>query len=517
MGSIAHRLEREGRIEGLLAAAAIGSASNRVRIGPDPREVDVVIEALGTAGYDPPYDGQHVILYVDRRMILVAGGERAGKSYVSAEFMVTRVPYGRLFWIVADNYELARPEFNYAIDMLGSLGAIESNRDISTPKVGKATARLKTGQYIETKTADDVRKLAAVAPDGVIIAEAAQCPYEAFLRCVGRVAETRGWLLMSGTFEGSLSWYAEKYTEWRVPGNLEGGIAFSLPSWGNTYVYPGGRNDPEILRLEAIYSRVPGLFEERCGATPVPPVGLVFRTFRSSVHVRDDVGYDPKYPVYLTVDPSSGGNPYSVLAVQFHPRKYEEVHPDKIDDCHVVDEIYETGLIDEEMIALAEDRPWWKNVKGGTIDIEAPDSRKRWSSMGKISLQATKINQLEGIRRLKSFLHFKRDDLGLVTEEPHLHIAPHVRSLPYEFSRYKFKDPVSDEREYREKPPDDQPNHSIKALWYLLYTRYGPVKGARIPRVTKTWQKPLYRPRTSPLSLRQGSSVRMRDVPLLRE
>ena len=420
----------------------------------------------------------------------MAGGERAGKSYVSAEFLVTRVPYGKLFWIVADNYELARPEFNYIVDLLGDLGAFSSKRDISSPKIGKATARLKTGEYIETKTADDVRKLAAVAPDGVIIAEAAQCDYEAYLRCVGRTAERRGWCLLSGTFEGSLSWYADKFTEWRNDANLEGGVAFSLPSWGNPYVYPGGRDDPEILRLEALYSGVEGLFEERCGAVPVPPVGLVFRTFRHTVHVNDKTEFDSSLPVYLAVDPSAGGNPYSVLACQFHPRVYTQPHPDRIDNCQVVDEVYKTGWIDEEIIAEAQKRPWWNNVRGGAIDAAAPDSRKRWLRLGGVTLKSDKVKQLEGIRRLQSFLHYTRDDAGRVAIKPHLQVAPRVKSLPYEFSRYKRKDAVTSDREPREEPPDDQPNHSIKALWYLLIARYGAVKGTRIPRVSVTWQRP---------------------------
>lgn len=400
------------------------------------------------------------------------------------------MPYGKLFWIVAANYELCRPEFNYTIDFLGSLGAFNSTRDISSPKVGKASATTKTGEFIETKTADDVRKLAAVAPDGIVIAEAAQCDYDAYLRCIGRTAERRGWVLLSGTFEGSLSYYADKYTEWSNPHNLEGGISYSLPSWGNPYIYPLGRDDPEILRLEALYKPVEGLFEERCGAVPVPPIGLVFREFRHSVHVTEKSRYYPGRPVYLAVDPSAGGNPYSVLAVQFLPRIYTEPHPDRIDDAYVIDEIYKVGWIDEEMIAEAQRRRWWKDVHGGSIDAAAPDSRKRWMKLGSVVLWSEKVMQLEGIRRLKSFLYYERDELGNVETAPHLHLSPDVKSLPYEFGRYKRKDAVTSDREPKEEPPSDQPNHSIKALWYLLIARYGAVKGAKIPRVTQTWQPP---------------------------
>lgn len=447
-------------------------------------------------------------MYSNLRLQLLAGGERAGKSFESGLYLASRVPFGELYWIVADNYELARPEFDYTVDFLFKAGAFESERKISKPKVGKATAVTKTGQLIETKTADDVRKLAAVAPDGIIMAEAAQQPYEAYLRCVGRVAQKRGWVLLSGTFEGSLGWYAELFNEWQDPHNPAGGRSYSMPSWSNTVIYPGGRTDPEIKKLEALYARVPGLFDERCGAIPVPPAFLVFREFRHTIHVRPDVKYNPALPVYLAIDPASGTNPYAVLACQFAPDPEQEgrfgeegeddveKHPDPIDFCRVIDEDYSVGEGAEEIIARLKHKPWWPRVAGGAIDVEDPDERRRWQTFGKVALRASKIDQLAGIRRLKSFLHYELDDTGesetgfKFQARPHLQVARHVESLPYEFGVFKRKPAVTDDRIPREKPPSDQPNHSLKALWYLLYHRYGDVKRAVMLKPVTKWQRP---------------------------
>jgi len=341
----------------------------------------------------------------------------------------------------------------------------------------------KTGQIIETKTSDDIRKLAAVAPDGIIMAEAAQQDYESYLRCVGRVAERRGWLLMSGTFEGSLGWYAEMFNNWESPINVEGGVAYSLPSWENQTIYPGGRNDPEILRLERVFERVEGLFEERIGARPIPPHNLVFREFRTRVHVNPKVVFDPLLPVYLGVDPSAGSNPYAVLACQFHPHLRETPHPDPIDYCYIIDELYETGKIGEEVIALAMKKPWWKNVKGGAIDEEAPDERKRWLRIGHLNLVSKKIPQLNGIRREKSFLYFNPER----KEPPHIQIASGVKGITFEYGHYKRDVPKDEDHEMKAVPRSDQPNHSIKALWYLLIARYGDVKGKVKAAPVKTW------------------------------
>lgn len=421
------------------------------------------------------------MLTYDGRLAIVAGGERAGKSFTAALYLTARAPFGDLFWLVGPDYEQARAEFQYTIDFLDRLGAIEGKRAVSMPRVGKASVKLKTGQLIETKSAEEVQKLASKAPDGIIMCEAAQHSYESYLKCLGRVAEKRGWLLMVGTFEGSLGWYPELFSEFMDPTNELGARAFSLPSWENTFVYPGGYDDAEIKRLREAYKRVPGLFEERIGAIPTPPIGLVFREFKRLFHVSSEVTFDANRPVFLAVDPSGGGAPYSVLACQF--KLDLSPGPDEIDYCTVIDEIYETGKTGEEIIQITKKQKWFENVphagtgSGGAIDVEAPDEQKRWRKLAGIHLNSEKIPQLQGIRRLKSFLYLERDERsGKLVRAPHLLISPKVESLPHEFSKYRRKDPTDSALIPREEPPSNQPNHSIKALWYLLISRYGYIK-----------------------------------------
>jgi len=459
--------------------------------GPTKEQIDKVLETLGIAWLS---EVQSTSLYDLHRLKMVAGGERAGKSFITALFGTTRTPFGSLFWIVGPDYEQCRREFDYWVDFLGTLGAIRTMRDLSVPKIGKASAVTKTGQLIETKTSDEVMKLAGKAPNGIAMVEAAQQSYEAFLKCVGRLAETRGWLFLSGTFEGSEGWYADKFSEWESPDNPEGGVSFSMPTWSNTLVFPGGREDPEILRMERIYSRVPGWFEERLGATPVPPSNLVFRDFRSSVHVGDGAKFRTNLPVYLAIDPSDGSNPYAVLACQFIPHVREAPHPDPIDYCHVIDELYVTGKITEQIVSMAKEKPWWENVKGGAIDVEAPDEKKRWKKYGNVTLHAEKVQVLSGIRRLKTFLHYKRDPkTGEFTELPHLVIHPRVKSLPFEVRKYKRPETAitkgdQEAKTLRKEPPQGQPDHALKALWYLLIARYGEVKAVPKFNVVYNWR-----------------------------
>lgn len=434
-----------------------------------------------------PSAGQILPLASRARVKQVTGGERAGKSVYTTAELLTRAPWGKLFWIVAEDYEGCHREFEYAVDGFNKLGALE-RKGVSMPNRQQWRMNLKSGQLIETKSGQDVSKLRSDAPDGILIVEAGTCSQALFLKSFGRLSETHGWLVISGTFESSYGWYAELFNEMQKPNDTYRGRSFSLPTWTNLTVFPGGREHPEIQRLWRIYRRVPGMFEERVAGIPAKPATLVFREFREYVHVSDQAIYRPGVPVYLAVDPSDGGHPYACLAVQF-AMDSDPDPDDPIDFCNVIDEIWETGVIDEQVIDEAMSREWWQDVAGGAIDVNAPDSRRRWATRARRPLVADKIEQLAGIRRLHTFLHYVENDEpggAQFTTPPHLQVHPQCEGLIHEFNHYKRKDRLINESDLPpEVPSANQPNDAIKALWYLLVARYGYVKSKGVPKPRK--------------------------------
>ena len=102
----------------------------------------------------------------------------------------------KLIWIVGGIYEMAKPEFNYAFEDLKKLGLVDKSY---LPRLGSLEAH-GPGYRMVTKSSDDVLRIAAEAPDFVLMCEAAQQTLETFLRLRGRVAEKRGYLIASGTF-----------------------------------------------------------------------------------------------------------------------------------------------------------------------------------------------------------------------------------------------------------------------------------------------------------------------------
>ena len=264
-------------------------------------------------GFEPT-PMQQPIVECKKRFILVAGGEQAGKSMIASKFLISRFMQDQkendepgLYWLVAADYERTRAEFEYLVEDFGKLGVLAD----STKRVDPGRIVLGNGVRIETKSAKDPRTLAMKAPNGIIGCEASQLDLESFHRLRGRCAPKRGWLFLAGTFEGSLGWYPQLYQTWQHGTSDE--QSFSLPSYSNRHLYPGGRKDPEILKLKALASDE--FFMERIEGIPTPPQGLVFGEFRADIHISEDAKWMKGEPVQLWMDPGYAGA-YAVQVVQ---------------------------------------------------------------------------------------------------------------------------------------------------------------------------------------------------------
>jgi hypothetical protein len=425
------------------------------------------------------------------RFKLVAGGERAGKSFLSAMELLSYVFWGDLFWIVGPDYEQSRHEFRYLMEYLGRLGAIA---DLHTPNQGPWTMTLKGGIEIATKTGLDPSKIAGRPPDGILMVEAGQQSFETYLRCTARVAEKRGFLLISGTFENSTGWYPETWKAWQSP-NPEGGRSFSLPSWTNKKLYPLGRNDPEILRLERTLG--PEKFAERCGGVPTPPSGLVHKSFRHALHVRpivhvprEQLEQPQDIPTILLpndlddelwIDPGYAGG-YAVLFVT----RYQDM-------VYVYDEIHLTGYTTEEIIDLARKHPRFPHVKSLVLDIAAKQHQamkspaEMWREKTGLPTYFRQVSITDGILRVESFLR-----PNPLTGQPSLFFDPKCKKTIWELSEgYRY--PTRDDGVVLSEKPIDRNNHACKALAYGLCVHYGLIaresKKRSMKRHQASWEK----------------------------
>ncbi len=416
-------------------------------------------------GYTPSIE-QEKVHRSDSRIRLIAGGARAGKSLLSAQEYLGRFWETPLLWLVGADYNRTVAEFHYICAGFQKLGIdFEATKQIDPGEI-----RAAGGFRVATRSAKDPRKLAAEAPNGIIGCEASQLDYETFLRLQERVAETRGWVLLAGTFESSLGYFPELFTRWQLP-NVDQAQSFSLPTWSNLKVFPGGRQDPEILRLERIMP--PEMFLERCGGVPCPPQGRVFVEFANTMHtgIGGPYEFDPTQPVYLWIDPGYA-TAYAVLAAQIRQ-----------DHAWIVDEVFERGLVTSEIIKICQQKSWWCNVTGGAIDIAAkqhqamPAPVEIWGREGRVNLVAKKVEIRDGIERIKTYLI-----VNPLTNQPMLHINAKCRGIISEFGG--CENPVTGQTQvysWRKdsdnnvigEVPEDKNNHACKALGYGLVSRFG--------------------------------------------
>ena len=415
-----------------------------------------------------PTELQKPILNSKKRFTLVAGGEQAGKSMVASKYLLSRIyavdERPGLYWLVAADYERTKAEFEYLVQDLSNMNVLKS----STKRVDPGWIELNDGTRIETKSAKDPRTLAMRAPNGIIGCEASQLDLDTFHRLRGRCAPKRGWLFLSGTFEGSLGWYPQMFEAWKYSSNKDE-QSFSLPSYSNQYLYPGGRQDPEILALEKASSD--DFFMERIEGIPSPPKGLVFTEMRSDIHIQD-VEYEPDIPVHIWIDPGYA-EAYACEIVQIVN-----------DQIRVIDEIYERDLITDEIIEIARSKVWWKDAKFGVIDIAGTQHQAMaapaevWMEKTGIYFDSQKVRINEGTERLKAFL--KTDPIQ--QREARIVFNPKCKGILSEFGVQP--NPFDGQtRAYRWKmdrdgtivgeTPEDRYNHGVKAVIYGLINRYG--------------------------------------------
>lgn len=397
-------------------------------------------------------------------VLQVVGAEGAGKSHITAAELAACMPWCNLIYLVGQTYDNAHPEFNYLVEFFASLGALNLNR-VSQPQQGSWRMTTLTGCEIVTLSVE--RGASAIIakgqqPDIIALTEAGIInSYSVLMASARRVTRSKGRVILVGTLKDNFGWYASLVDELSVPGNAWRGETYSLPAWTNTHIYPGGRNDPEIKRLETILPD--DEFKRTVAAERVASKALVFSEFAYSAHVRP-CPFDPALPVTLWIDPGYYPSAYVVLAVQFHGP-----------EVWIIDEIYLNMHTHQQVIAQANEREWRPNVCRCVIDFAGrqhhaeKSAEEIWASLFGLRPHSQQVGILDGIARHRTFLH----DAG---QGPRLyHDSERCPNTLAEYRQYRR--PTDRDGNATDDLPVDAHNHSMKAIAYGLVDKFGFVEG----------------------------------------
>lgn len=258
-------------------------------------------------GYKP-HAGQRIIHYSSARHRILCNGRRWGKSVLGGKevetmaFVNNFLGEARRGWIIGPEYSDAEKEFRVIYDSFRALGIDQiSSKFLNNVENGNMHIKTKWGFEVECRSARHPESLVGEGLDFVLMVEAGRHRRRAFGDYVRpALSDKRGQTLISGVpedaSENSLLYWAynrgqdaskEQWQSWR------------MPSWTNTSVFPGGRNDPEILEAEDDLTE--DEFRRQYGGEFVLRFGRVMTEWDDELHVRD-IPYNPNLPLYAAID-----------------------------------------------------------------------------------------------------------------------------------------------------------------------------------------------------------------------
>lgn len=397
-------------------------------------------------------------------------GRRTGKSYMGGnKYGCKLMNDNQRLWIVGPTYDLAEKEFRVIWDsvILGmNLGKNKRVKKTYNVKQGNMYIEMPWKSRIECRTAERPDLLVGEGLDGIILSEAAKHnkeTWEKYLRPT--LTDRRGIADFLTTPEGQ-NWLYPLYML-GLSGQDDEYQSFCFPSWTNPYVYPGGIDDPEIVKLRR--DTDPVLFAQEYGAEFTAFVGKIYMDFQPRTHVKA-FSFHPEWKNYIAFD-FGYTNPFAAIEFQVDPW----------DNIWIWREHYKAQMTREQHIRalVARTNPVGYHLDlafGDAADPEAceyisqhyvpcigdPDSKTDWQS---------------GVNLVNDFVRMQvvgmDDETGELQEEPRLFVHPSCEHTIYEFTNYKGKRPVLGRNPTGPREAAiDKDNHAMDAIRYALVHLY---------------------------------------------
>lgn len=398
------------------------------------REVDK--EALfQRINYVPHSDAQWSYHRSKARFKLPCCGRRFGKSTMAGrdlepELLKREKAY---YWIVGPTYDLGEKEFRVVWDDLiigAQLGKDKRVKKTYNKRSGEMYIQFPWGTRVEVRSASYPETLVGEGLSGAIMSEAAKHHKETWERFIRpALSDKRGWATFPTTPEGQ-NWFYDLWLLGQDPNN-DHFESWRFPSWQNTAIYPGGREDPEILLLES--TTTPEWFEQEIAADFSAYVGKIYSEFDINIHAKP-LRYNPAWPNYIAFD-WGFTNPLAAIEFQVDPW----------DNIYVWREHYKAYTILTEHIRMMKERPQPPGYKisGCFGDAADPEAAMVVSQLLApcLAMPEAKTNWRQGIDRVKLFLKEyqigEQDEYGTPLTAPKLFVDHSCTNTLREFSNYR--------------------------------------------------------------------------------
>jgi hypothetical protein len=394
-------------------------------------------------------------------------GRRFGKSVMAARDVTPRhiLKPDQMIWFVGPTYFLGEKEFRVVWNDLivkKKFGRDKRVKRAYNVRTGDMHIHFPWNTRLEVRSAEHSELLVGEGLDHVVMCEAAKHKKETWDRFIRPgLADRRGTADFCTTPEG-FNWLYELWGLGRNP-ELPEYESWRFPSWLNTHVYPGGKDDPEIELLRKTMDAE--WFLQEIGADFASFVGKIFPDWDEFASVKPHT-FRPDWKNYITFD-WGYTNPLAAVEFQVSPT-------DQIYVWRVYYKSYKT-LLDVAAELLTQEQPDGYHVDlcfGDPADPEAVATMAR--ALG-IQVYAPKnlksdYTWMDGINLMRQFMKPDRqvgeDEYGTPEYESSFFVDPRCTPMIKELSNYRSKAPVKGQNvpELGNKVED----HTIDAMRYAL-------------------------------------------------
>jgi hypothetical protein len=390
-------------------------------------------------------------------------GRRFGKSTMAGRDLEPKLfEKDKRFWIVGPTYDLGEKEFRVIWDDLIvklGLGRDKRIRKAYNKRSGEMYISFPWNTHLEVRSADHPEFLIGDALDGAIMSEAAKHrpdTWERFIR--PSLADRRGFADFPTTPEG----YNWLYMVWQFGQNpdLVDYASWRFPSWENTVIYPGGRDDPEI-RLQEQTTAIEWFMQE-IAADFTAFVGKIYGEWDEQYNVKQ-VQFNPAWPNYLAFD---WGFTNPLAAIEFQVSPWDEIY--------VWREHYLPYTRLERHLEMLKhrDQPDGYHLDLAFGDAADPDAAETVGAhlVACVADPEAKTNWRQGVDLVKRFLRLREtgetDEYGAPMYAPAFFVDHSCKNTIREFNNYRAPS-VRGEKNTREAAQawDD---HALDAIRYAL-------------------------------------------------
>lgn len=409
------------------------------------------------------------------RFRVASNGRRFGKTIMGGKevepmaLLLSRGINGgpQLGWICGPQYSDAEKEFKVVYDSFRALGIDRTSlKFVNNPDNGSMHIKTAWGFELLAKSAKHPETLVGDGLDFVLMVEAGRHHRRTWGQYIRpTLSDKKGWATFTGVPEGK-SEHSLLYALWQrgQDERFPNWHSWRLPSWTNTIIFPGGRQDPEILEAEA--DLTVDEFNRQYGAMFVDKVGSVMQEWDDETHLTNQ-GYNPDWPLYAAVD-YGYTNPFVWLWIQI----------DEWGHVYVIKELRwtqrDTPYVAEDL--LLKYRPLVEKTIAFYPDPAEPDDTFTLSETLKIPPRQNTGGELKTrLSLIRGALKTKPEHAPPENPDrkPGLYVNRDCEMLAWEMREgYRWPEHKSEIKSQSEHPLDKD-NHGVEALGRFFRGYYG--------------------------------------------